>query len=239
QLASRQWFIVPAYGAFGRAFYGVGLKLYDRLAGEFSLGPSKIISRADTLRQVPTVQAAGLRGGVQYFDGQFDDARLALALAQTLHDLGGVVANYVRVTRFMKEHSRIAGVIAQDAESGHEFEIAAKVIINATGVFTDEVRRLDDVASARIVSASQGAHIVVDHSFLPGEHALMVPKTADGRVLFAIPWHGRVVIGTTDGQVPEAVLEPRPSASEIEFLLEHAARYLAKAPSEGDILSAF
>ena len=239
QLTRRQPFIVPAYGAFDRAFYGVGLKLYDVLSGPFSLGPSQVISRDETLREMPAIQSAGLRGGVRYFDGQFDDARLVIALANTLHDLGGWAANYVRVTRLVKEGARLSGVIAQDQESGREFEIAARVVINATGVFTDAVRRLDDLASHAIVSASQGAHIVVNRRFLPGESALMVPKTKDGRVLFAIPWHGRVVIGTTDTPVGETPLEPRPMAREIEFLLEHAKLYLATAPSEGDILSTF
>ena len=239
QLTRRQAFLVPAYGALDRAFYGVGLKLYDALAGRFSLGPSQLVSREDVLREMPGVQSAGLRGGVRYYDGQFDDARLLIALANTLHDLGGFAVNYVRVTRLLKDGARVSGVIAQDQESGREFEIKARAIINATGVFTDAVRQLDDLASHAMVSASQGAHIVVDHRFLPGENALMVPKTKDGRVLFAIPWHGRVVLGTTDTAVRETPLEPRPFAQEIEFLLEHAKRYLAQAPSEGDILSTF
>ena len=239
QLTRRQSFIVPAYRALDRAFYGVGLKLYDALSGQFSLGPSQLISREETLREMPTVQSAGLRGGVRYFDGQFDDARLVIALANTLHDHGGFAANYVRVSRLVKDGARIRGVIAQDQESGREFEIAARVVINATGVFTDAVRQLDDLASHALVSASQGAHIVVDRRFLPGESALMVPKTKDGRVLFAIPWHGRVVIGTTDTPVGETPLEPRPMRREIEFLLEHAKLYLATAPGERDILSTF
>ena len=238
-LTRKQSFIVPAYGPFDRAFYGIGLKLYDALAGEFSIGASKIISRDDALRELPTVAANGLRGGVQYFDGQFDDARLAIALAQTLHDLDGVPANYVRVSRLLKSNGRIGGVIARDEESGQEFEISARVVINATGVFTDAIRRFDDETAEPLVTVSQGAHIVVARSFLPGESALMVPKTKDGRVLFAIPWHDHVVIGTTDTPVNETALEPRPLAREIEFLLEHAARYLAKAPAERDILSAF
>jgi glycerol-3-phosphate dehydrogenase len=238
-LTRRQSFIVPAYGVLDRAFYGIGLKMYDALAGAFSLGPSQLISRDETLRELPTVQTKGLRGGVRYFDGQFDDARLALALARTLHHLGGVAANYLRVTRLLKEHGRITGVVARDEEGGREFEVAARVVINATGVFTDAVRRFDDANSTTMVSTSQGAHIIVDRSFLPGESALMVPKTRDGRVLFAIPWHGRVVIGTTDTPVRENSLEPRPFATEVEFLLEHAERYLTKAPGERDILSTF
>jgi glycerol-3-phosphate dehydrogenase len=239
QLTRRQSFIVPAYGAFDRPFYGIGLKMYDALSGKFSLGPSQLISRDEVLREMPFVQSARLRGGVRYFDGQFDDARLVIALANTLHDLGGFAVNYVRVTRLLKEGTRISGVITQNQESGCEFEIKARVVINATGVFTDAVRQLDDFASHAMVSASQGAHVVVDRRFLPGENALMVPKTKDGRVLFAIPWHGRIVLGTTDTPVHETPLEPRPMAKEIEFLLEHARLYLAKAPGERDILSTF
>jgi glycerol-3-phosphate dehydrogenase len=239
QLTRRQSFIVPAYRPLDRIFYGVGLKLYDALSGEFSLGPSKLLSRDAALRELPTVQATGLRGGVRYFDGQFDDARLALALARTLHDLGGVAVNYMRAVRFLKQNERITGVVARDTEKGNELEVTARVVINATGVFSDAMRKLDDAQSPELISASQGAHIVVDRKFLPGDSALMVPKTKDGRVLFAIPWHGRVVIGTTDTAVRETSLEPRPLAHEIEFLLEHAARYLSQAPSEGDILSTF
>lgn len=238
-LTRRQPFIVPAYGALDRPFYGIGLKLYDRLSGEFSLGPSTLLSREEVLRELPSISTKGLRGGVRYFDGQFDDARLALALAETLHELGGFAANYVRAIRFMKANGRINGVVAQNVESGREFEITARVVINATGVFTDVVRQQDEPRCPALVSASQGAHIVVSRDFLPRESALMVPKTADGRVLFAIPWHDRVVIGTTDTPVSEVALEPRPLATEIEFLLEHAAHYLAKAPVPSDILSTF
>jgi glycerol-3-phosphate dehydrogenase len=235
----KQAFIVPAYGVTDRAFYGVGLKMYDALAGEFSLGPAQIISRDQALREIPTVQTKNLRGGVRYFDGQFDDARLAIALAQTVFDLRGFALNYTPVLRLLKENARVTGAIARDTETGREFEVRAKVVINATGVFTDSVRRMDEPQAEIMVTASQGAHIVVDKSFLPGDSALMVPKTADGRVLFVIPWHGRAVIGTTDVPVNEATLEPRPLAQEIEFLLEHSALYLAKAPRTPDILSAF
>ncbi len=238
-LAHSQRFIVPAYSRWDRPFYGIGLKLYDALAGEFSLGPSQLISRNDALAASPNIQPTHLRGGVQYFDGQFDDARLALTLAQTVFDRGGVALNYMRVFRLLKENDRICGVVAHDIETGREFQLRSRVVINATGVFADAVRRMDKPALASLVTASQGAHIVVDRSFLPGDSALMVPKTTDGRVLFAIPWHHHVVIGTTDIPVTESFLEPRPLAQEIEFLLEHAARYLAKAPRASDILSTF
>jgi glycerol-3-phosphate dehydrogenase len=239
QLTRRQSFIVPAYSIFDRAFYGIGLKTYDALAGRQSLGPSRLISRDETLRELPNIQPRGLRGGVEYFDGQFDDARLAICLAQTLHDLGGFAINYAPVARLLKENGRTSGVVVQDIEKGTEHVARARIVVNATGVFTDSIRRLDDPKVATLVTASQGAHIVVDRSFLPGSSALMVPKTRDARVLFAIPWHDRVVIGTTDTPVASTPIEPQPFAQEVEFLLEHAQLYLAKAPRESDILSTF
>jgi len=232
-------FIVPAHQAWEKIYYGIGLKLYDRLSGGWSLGHSRIISREETLQHLSTAAPEKLHGGVRYFDGQFDDARLAICLAQTLSDLGGVPLNYARVTRFMKDNERITGVVAQDIESGNEFEVRARVVVNATGVFTDAVRHLDEAQAPPLVTASRGAHIVVDRSFLPGDSALMVPKTTDGRVLFAIPWHEHIVIGTTDSATNDLSLEPRPLATEIEFLIENAGRYLARAPSVSEIRSAF
>ena len=230
-------FIVPAYQWSDRAFYGIGLKLYDALAGRLGLGATQVLTRAETLAHAPTLATAGLRGGVLYWDAQFDDARLAIALAQTLAARGGVAANYVRVESLLKEHGRIAGVRARDVESGDEFELRARVVVNATGVFTDAIRRLDDTAAPRMIAASQGAHIVLPRAFLPGDTAVMVPKTADGRVLFAIPWHDRVLVGTTDTPVTETPLEPRPLAAELEFLLAHAGEYLSARPQASDILS--
>ena len=232
-------FVLPAYGAWEKFFYGAGLKLYDVLAGGLGLGATRLLSREETLRRLPTLSPAKLTGGVQYFDGQFDDARLALCLAQTLHDLGGVAVNYCPVAALLKSNGRVCGVAARDTESGRELAVGARVVINATGVFTDAIRRLDEPAAQPLVVASQGAHIVLDRSFLPGDSAVMVPKTDDGRVLFAIPWHHHVVVGTTDTLRQETPLEPRPLAAEVEFLLEHAGRYLTRSPGKSDILSAF
>ena len=232
-------FVLPAYGAWEKFFYGAGLKLYDVLAGRLGIGKTRLLSREETLRHLPTLSPAKLTGGVQYFDGQFDDARLAICLAQTLHDHGGVAVNYCPVVTLLKSNGRVCGVVARDTESGRDFTLRARVVVNATGVFTDAIRRLDEPAAQPIVVASQGAHIVLDRSFLPGDSALMVPKTDDGRVLFAIPWHDHVVVGTTDTLRNETPMEPRPLAAEIEFLLEHAARYLTRAPGNADILSAF
>lgn len=238
-LVHRLSFIVPNYKWWDALYYGAGLKLYELLSGRLSLGPSRHVSREKALQLQPALEASGLRGGIQYYDGQFDDARLAVCLAQTLMDLGGTAMNYVAVKSLLKANNRVCGVVAADAETGREFEIRGRAIINATGIFTDNVRRMDEADAAPLLTTSQGIHLVLDKSFLPGDSAIMVPETDDGRVLFAIPWHGRAVIGTTDTPMTEMVLEPKPLESEIEFLLEHAARYLSKKPRRTDILSIF
>ena len=232
-------FVVPAYDWWEGPFYGAGLKLYDRLAGDLGLGPSRRLGRSETLELIPTLEPHGLRGGVVYHDGQFDDARLAVTLAHTLTDLGGTAVNYMAVTGLLKEGELVRGVLARDAETGGEHELRARVVVNATGVFADAVRRLDDPAAPPLLSPSQGVHLVLDRSFQPGDSAILVPHTDDGRVLFAVPWHGRVVVGTTDTPVAAPSLEPRPQPQEIELLLTHIARYLTRDPTPDDVLSCF
>lgn len=232
-------FVVPAYDWWEGPFYGAGLRLYDLLAGRLGIGPSRRLSRAETLARIPTLEPEGLRGGIIYQDGQFDDARLAIALARTLDALGGVPINYMEVAGLLKSGGLVRGVRAWDAERREEIEIRARAVVNATGVFADGLRRMDDPASPRLLAPSQGIHLVLDRSFLPGADAILVPQTADGRVLFAVPWHGRTVVGTTDTAVPEPSPEPRPLAREIEFLLTHAARYLTRDPAPADVLSCF
>ncbi|MFT4604072.1 MAG: glycerol-3-phosphate dehydrogenase [Rhodothermales bacterium] len=232
-------FVVPNYDWWEGPFYGIGMKVYDILAGKLGLEPSRHLSEAETLEQIPTLEPAGLRGGVIYYDGQFDDARLAVNLAQTVVDLDGFVVNRVRVTGLAKSSGLVQGVIAHDLESGKEHTINARVVINATGVFTDGVLRMDNPAARSIIQPSQGVHIVLPKRFLPGNSAIMVPKTADGRVLFAVPWYDRVIVGTTDTPVDSPSLEPRALPEEIEFLLTHAARYLTMDPTPDDVLSVF
>ena len=236
-LVRDQPFVVPCYRRWERAYYGAGLKLYDWLAGRLGFGRSRLLSRDETLRQLPTVNPDGLTGGVLYHDGQFDDARLAVNLAQTVADLGGVPINYMRVTGLLKQDGRVRGVRAEDIETGETHEILARVVVNATGVFTDAIRQLDDLTAAPVIRPSQGIHLVLDRSFLPGASALMLPHTDDGRVLFAVPWHDRVVVGTTDTPVDTIDLEPRPLDEEVQFLLAHAGRYLTRPPRESDVLS--
>jgi glycerol-3-phosphate dehydrogenase len=237
-LVSRLDFVIPAYARWERPFYGLGVMLYEGLARE-DAGGSRLLSRDATLRRLPTLRAEGLRGGVRYHDAQFDDARLAIELARTAADLGAVPVNYVRAERLLSRGGRVRGVVAVDVESGREIEIASRAVINATGVFADVLRGLDEPGTTALVAPSQGAHVVLPRSFLPGDAALLVPRTADGRVLFAVPWHEHVVVGTTDTPVERAELEPRPLAEEVRFILDHAARYLEHAPVLGDVRSVF
>jgi len=238
-LVHRRDFVVPAYRWLDLPYYGIGLKVYDALAGSLRLGKSRWLGPAGVVARIPTIRSQGLHGGIVYTDGQFDDARLAITLARTLADLGGTALNYVAVTGFAKRGGRIAGVVANDAETGREIHVEARAVINAAGVYVDSLRRLDEALAPAIVAASQGAHLVLDRSFLPGQTALLVPRTDDGRVLFAIPWHDRVLVGTTDTPFNDLPIEPRPLHEEVAFLVEHAGRYLERAPRPGDILSTF
>jgi glycerol-3-phosphate dehydrogenase len=238
-LVHNRSFVVPLYDWWEGPFYGIGLKLYDLLAGELGLGPSQLLSREETLKQLPTVEPQGLRGGVIYHDGQFDDARLAVSLALTLADLGGVPLNHLAVTGILHDNGLVAGVEAADRETGRKFAVRGRVVVNAAGPFVDSVRRLADPAVKALIAPSQGVHLVLDGSFLPGDSAIMVPHTDDGRVLFAVPWHGRVLVGTTDTPLVAAEPEPCPLPAEVDFLLAHAARYLTRHPTRGDVLSAF
>lgn len=232
-------FIVPIYDWWESPFYGIGLKIYDALAGKHGFGKSKLLAKEKTIEAIPTVEQNGLSGGVIYYDGQFDDSRLVINLIRTAADQGGTLLNYMKVIRILKKGGFITGVAAYDVENDKEYILKAKAVINATGAFSDAVRNMDDSASEPMIVPSQGVHIVLDKSFLPGDTAIMVPHTADGRVLFAIPWHNKVLVGTTDTPIEKSTLEPVPLKEEIDFLLEHAARYLDKDPGAGDILSAF
>ena len=232
-------FIVPIYSWWEGPFYGIGMKIYDRLAGKLGLSPSESLSRDETLKRIPTLQPTGLVSGVSYYDGQFDDSRLAVNLAQTVFDLGGAAINYAKVTGLIKEDGLVAGAVVRDMETEKEYKIRAKAVINATGVFSDTLRKIDDPEAKTVIAASQGAHVVLPKSFLPGDTAIMVPHTSDGRVLFAVPWHDCVVVGTTDTAVDSIVLEPRPTEEEIGFILTNASQYLSKPPSRSDVLSVY
>lgn len=232
-------FLIPAYSWWSVPYYGMGLSAYDLLAGRRRMSRTRAVSRSEALRLAPTLEPERLRGGVVYSDGQFDDARLAVALLRTFESLSGLALNYVPVTGVVQESGRVAGATARDTETGAEFTIKARAVVNASGVFADRVRAMDDAQAPAVIRPSQGTHLVLDRAFLPGETAIMIPKTDDGRVLFAIPWHGRTLVGTTDTPVESLAVEPRPLAAEIEFLLSHAARYLSRDPGEHDVLSTF
>jgi glycerol-3-phosphate dehydrogenase len=233
-------FVIPNYSWWEAPFYGIGLKLYDMLAGKRGFGASSLLSRQETLARLPELAPEGLRGGVVYHDGQFDDARLLIHLAMTAADCGAALINYCPATGLTRgADGRVNGVTARDEETGEELMIPARVVVNATGVFTDTVRRLADPAADPLMVTSQGVHLVFKREFLRGETALMVPRTRDGRVLFVIPWHGHTVAGTTDTPVDAPSLEPRPLEEEIEFILQTATRYFTRPPRKEDILSVF
>ena len=239
-LVSNLPFVVPNYDWWETPFYGIGLKVYNLLAGKYGFGDSSILSREETLRRLPTIRTDGLRGGVVYYDGQFDDSRLLINLVQTAAEQGAALLNYAPVTALSTAaDGTVDGVAARDLESGTKLRAAARVVINATGPFADGVRRLADPQAVPLIAPSQGIHLVFDRSFLPGSSAIMVPHTRDGRVMFAIPWHGHTVVGTTDTPIETSVLEPRAQASEVAFVLETAALYLHKAPARADVLSVF
>jgi glycerol-3-phosphate dehydrogenase len=231
-------FVVPNYDWWEAPFYGLGLKVYNVLAGKYGFGDSQILSREETLARLPTIRTEGLRGGVVYYDGQFDDSRLLTNLAQTAAEQGATLLNYTKVIGVTKEPDGfIDGVVAIDQETGSEIRVGAKVVINATGPFADAVRRLANPSAAALIAPSQGVHLVFDASFLPGRSAIMVPHTRDGRVMFAIPWHGHTLVGTTDTPIAEPTLEPRAQDEEIAFILETAGQYLHRAPTRADVLS--
>jgi len=233
-------FVVPNYEWWEAPFYGVGLKVYNLLAGKYGFGTSEVLSREETLLRLPTIKTEGLRGGVVYYDGQFDDARLLINLVTTAAEQGATLLNYAPVVGLTKDaEGFVDGVVVRDAESGQEWRAEGRVVINCAGPFCDAVRRLAEPAAAPLIAPSQGIHLVFDGAFLPGGSAIMVPHTSDGRVMFAIPWRGHTVVGTTDTPIPQAVLEPRPQPEEIELILETAERYLHNAPTRADVRSVF
>jgi len=233
-------FVVPTYDWWESPFYGIGLKMYDWLAGKEGFGDSKLLSKEETIELLPTITQKDLRGGVIYHDGQFDDTRLLINMMQTAKEQGATVINYHEFLGFTKnEDGIINGGKLLDRHQNKEFQIKAKAVINATGVYSDSIRTLDDQQVSKIMTSSQGVHIVLDKSFLPGETAIMIPETDDGRVLFAVPWHDKIIVGTTDTLVEDYPYEPLPKEEEIDFLLTHTAKYLTKDPTKADVKSVF
>jgi glycerol-3-phosphate dehydrogenase len=238
-LVRNESFIIPNYSWWSGIFYSIGLSVYDLLAGKYSFGRSRLISRKELVRRIPNIQQRGLKSGVLYHDGQFDDARLAMALALTAVEQGATLLNYFRVYGLKKEGNKITGVFTKDLEADIEYSLNAKTVINATGVFVDELLNMDEPEARKLVQPSQGIHLVFDKSFLGPHDALMIPKTKDGRVLFAIPWHDRMLVGTTDTPLDAHQLEPVAREEEIRFILGTAADYLTITPTRKDVLSVF
>lgn len=243
-LVKNQAFIVPNYKWWEGPYYGIGLKVYDWMAGSLGFGPSQFLSKEETLHLAPTLDPDGLRGGVLYHDGQFDDARLAIHLAMTAADHGAVVINYMSVVGLLKTKNKVCGVVLNDmlgdlSEGAAGHVAKAKVVINATGVFTDSILKMDDAKAESLVTMSQGIHIVLDRQFLPSNTAILIPRTNDKRVLFAVPWHHKIIVGTTDTPVKNASIEPVALEDEIDFVLHHIQKYLTKDPARPDIKSVF
>ncbi len=230
-------FVVPIYSYTALPYYGFGLKIYEWMSGKLSFGRSEMLSREETIRRLPTVTTTGLKGGIHYWDGQFDDARYAIALMRTLEDEGGIALNHAAVVKLLHRNGRLEGVRVKDCETGDECDVLARVVINATGVFAEQLLELDVPGRKNIFLLSRGAHFVLPRQFFPSVDAMMVPKTADGRVLFAIPWHGHVLVGTTDVPVNESTVEPRASDAEADFLRQHIQRYLGRRPQTDEVLS--
>jgi len=239
-LVKRQSFVIPCYSWFSKLKYLIGLKMYDLLAGRYSFGQSRWLSSKSLRDSMPEMRQQDLKGGVEYWDGQFDDARLAINIAQTAAEKGATLVNYFKVTGLSKlATGKIDGVIGLDEESKQVFKLLGKVVINATGVFVDDILQMDLAVRKPLVRPSQGAHIVLNRSFLSGDRAMMIPETPDGRVLFAVPWHNHLVVGTTDTPLEVQSLEPVALDTEIHFILETAGQYFSKKPTTEDVLAVF
>ncbi|MBI3785612.1 MAG: glycerol-3-phosphate dehydrogenase/oxidase [Deltaproteobacteria bacterium] len=239
-LVSDLAFVVPVYAWWEGPFYGAGLRMYNILAGKYGFGKSRNLSKEKTLAALPTIRREGLRGGVIYYDGQFDDMRFLISLLQTAAEQGATLLNYVQVTDLKRGREGVVdGVVAREVESGETLQLQGRVVINATGAFVDAIRTMAEPKALPMIAPSQGIHLVFDKSFLPGNRAIMVPHTSDGRVMFAIPWNGHTLIGTTDTPISTPTLDPVPLEREIDFILQTASLYLHKAPSRRDVLSMF
>lgn len=232
-------FVLPCFSLWQKIYYGIGLKVYDVMAGNWGLGKTTIISKKRTRQLLPSINPKKLSGAIIYQDGQFDDARLAVNLAQTAVEKGATVLNYCKVIHLIKQDNKVTGVKVSEVLSGSEYHLKCKVVINATGVFADEILQMDEIDAKNIVSPSQGIHLVIEKKFFPGNYALMIPKTDDGRVLFAVPWYNKVVVGTTDTPVKKCLIEPEPLEKEIEFILHHFNRYLVSQITRTDVKSVF
>lgn len=238
-IAKETSFIIPCYNYLGIPFYYTGLKLYDLLAGSLNLSPSKYLSKYEIINKIPNINANNLKGGIQYSDGEFDDTRMAVSLLRTFLSFGGVASNYLKVTNFIKENNKIAGVEMLDTLSNEKLEAKGSCFINATGIFSDNLRIIDKSNSNKVIKFAQGIHIVINKENFEGRASLLVPKTKDGRVLFCVPWHNKVLCGTTDTSVKKAEYEPRALLKEINFVLNTTNDYLDKKVDLSNVQSIY
>ena len=232
-------FVIPTYDWWASPFYGIGMKIYDMMAGKLGLGKSVIISKGETEKLIPNVNKKGLRGGVIYHDGQFDDSRMAITLALSANSKKTALLNYCNVDGLIKNNNEIIGLSFTDSINSKKYQVKSKVVINATGVFAEEIIRMDQPQIEKMIQPSQGVHIVLEKKFLKSKHAILIPQTSDGRVLFAVPWKNYVVVGTTDTQIKNASEEPKPLKEEIDFILKNASKYMTIKPNKGHIKSVF
>lgn len=239
QLVKDMSFVIPFYDWWNSPFYGLGLKVYDMMAGKMGLGPSTLLNKEETIALINNVKQEGLKGGVIYHDGQFDDSRMAITLALTATELGATLLNYTEVVALNKENDLISGLELIDQETGVKHHIKAGAVVNATGVFSDQIVKMDQPNAKPLIRPSQGVHLVLERTFLDGPHAIMIPHTSDGRVLFAVPWHNHVVVGTTDTPIDNSSDEPTALEDEISFILENASEYMTKKPRRADVKSVF
>ncbi|MBN2377699.1 MAG: glycerol-3-phosphate dehydrogenase/oxidase [Sedimentisphaerales bacterium] len=235
-MVRKQAFVIPIYKWLDIPMYLIGLKMYDILSGRLSFGASRRLSPKNTVKALPTIRQKGLRGGIRYYDGQFDDARLAINLAQTCVDYGGSPLNYFRVDSLGKSSDgRLESVNATDLETQTEYNFKTKAVLNCTGVFADKIMHMDDPSAPLRIKPSQGVHLMLDKKFLASDTGIMIPKTSDGRVLFVLPWQGVALVGTTDTQLDDISLEPRALDEEVEFILNNTKEYLTEAPTRADV----
>ena len=238
-ITSAQSFVLPVYKDSDKWYYGIGLKVYDILSGGLSLGKTKILSKQKTEALLPSLKSENIKGAIQYFDGQFDDTRLAIDIAATAVHYGATVLNYAKLIGIKKKDGKIVSVDVRDELNNIEYNLRGKAFINATGVFTDAVMQMDEEQQADMVSPSQGIHLVIDKKFFNSDHALMIPKTDDGRVLFAVPWHNEIVVGTTDTPIHKISEEPKALEEEIEFVMGHFNRYCNTSIQRKDVKSVY
>ncbi|MDL2277179.1 glycerol-3-phosphate dehydrogenase/oxidase [Parabacteroides sp. OttesenSCG-928-G07] len=238
-LVKDQRFMIPCYRWWEGAFYTIGLTVYDIMAGKLAFGRSFCVGPKRALKTIPTLKPQKMMAGVVYHDGQFDDSRLAINIARTAYDAGACLLNYMKVTDLLKTEDKVSGVIVRDEETETVYHVKARTVINATGVFADDILQMNEPGKRKTVRPSQGIHLILDASFLQSDHAIMIPSTPDGRVLFAVPWHNKVVVGTTDTLMKDALEEPVAMRTEVDFILETAGRYLTRPPKRSDVLSVF